>query len=90
MTHAEKTVSHRKASIEVSKNGPYIVKNMENFIDSQGLPLATQPVMALCRCGDPIINLSVMAHILLLTLKMMRSSLACLTQKEITTLPQSL
>ncbi len=51
MTHAEKTVSHRKASVEISKNGPYIVKNMDNFINSQGVSLATQPVMALCRCG---------------------------------------
>jgi CDGSH-type Zn-finger protein len=51
MTHAEKTVSHKKPSIEITKNGPYIVKNVEYFISSQGVSLPTQPVMALCRCG---------------------------------------
>ncbi len=51
MTHAEKTVSHKKASIEIIKNGPYVVKNVDNFTDSQGVSISSQPVMALCRCG---------------------------------------
>jgi len=51
MTHAEKTISHKKPSIEITKNGPYIVKNVDYLISSQGASLSTQSVMALCRCG---------------------------------------
>jgi CDGSH-type Zn-finger protein len=51
MTHTEKTVSHKKPSLEITKNGPYIVKNVDYLINSQGVSLPTQPVMALCRCG---------------------------------------
>lgn len=51
MAPVEKTASNIKASIEITKNGPFIVKNIDNFVNSQGVSLATQPVMALCRCG---------------------------------------
>jgi len=50
MTHAEKTISHKKPSIEITKNGPYIVKNVAILRNSKGNSLETQPVMALCRC----------------------------------------
>ncbi|MBC7085429.1 MAG: CDGSH iron-sulfur domain-containing protein [Methanomethylovorans sp.] len=51
MSHAEKTVSHKKPLIEITKNGPYIVKNIEYLISAEGTALPIQPVMALCRCG---------------------------------------
>lgn len=51
MIHTEKTVSHKKPSIEILKNGPYVVKNVDHLMDSQGVPVPTQSVMALCRCG---------------------------------------
>lgn len=41
----------KKPSIEVSKNGPYIVKNLNNFRNSKGVFIETRPLMALCRCG---------------------------------------
>ncbi|WP_292469795.1 CDGSH iron-sulfur domain-containing protein [Methanolobus sp.] len=41
-----------EASIEVSKNGPYIIKNVKYLANSKGDNLETQPVMALCRCGS--------------------------------------
>lgn len=33
------------------KNGPFLVTNLENFVNSRGEKLKTQPEMALCRCG---------------------------------------
>lgn len=51
MTAVEDTASHEKASIQISKNGPYIVKNIDNLINSDGVFLTTSIVMALCRCG---------------------------------------
>lgn len=38
-------------TIEVTKNGPYIVRNLHHFRNSKGVFIGTQPVMALCRCG---------------------------------------
>lgn len=40
-----------KPVISCSKNGPMIVKELENFIDSDGKRLDTKPAMGLCRCG---------------------------------------
>jgi CDGSH-type Zn-finger protein len=40
-----------KPVISCSKNGPLIVKGLENFIDSNGTRLETKPAMGLCRCG---------------------------------------
>ena len=40
-----------KPVISCSKNGPLIVKGLENFIDSDGSHLETKPAMGLCRCG---------------------------------------
>lgn len=40
-----------KPVISCSKNGPMIVKGLENFIDSNGKRLETKPAMGLCRCG---------------------------------------
>ena len=40
-----------KPVISCSKNGPLIVKGLENFIDSDGTRLATKVAMGLCRCG---------------------------------------
>ena len=40
-----------KPIISCSKNGPLIVKGLENFIDSDGTRLATKVAMGLCRCG---------------------------------------
>ena len=40
-----------KPTISCSKNGPMIVKGLENFIDSDGKRLETRPAMGLCRCG---------------------------------------
>lgn len=42
---------NRKPSITVVKNGPYIVRDLKNFRDSEERPLPVQPVMSLCRCG---------------------------------------
>jgi CDGSH-type Zn-finger protein len=38
-------------TIECKPNGPYIVKGLDNLKDSRGNRIATQPVIALCRCG---------------------------------------
>jgi CDGSH-type Zn-finger protein len=38
-------------SIECKPNGPYLVRNLEDFRDHRGSSIATQPAMALCRCG---------------------------------------
>lgn len=39
------------ASIAYQKNGPYIVKQVERIIDSDGQPLAKKEQRVLCRCG---------------------------------------
>jgi CDGSH-type Zn-finger protein len=38
-------------SIECKPNGPYLVRNLEDFRNSRGERIGTKPVMALCRCG---------------------------------------
>ena len=38
-------------AIEISKNGPYILKGTFQLKDSQGKLLETKSVAALCRCG---------------------------------------
>ena len=40
-----------KPVISCSKNGPMIVKGLENFIDSDGKRIAVKPAIGLCRCG---------------------------------------
>ena len=40
-----------KPVISCSRNGPMIVKGLENFFDSDGTRLETKPAMGLCRCG---------------------------------------
>lgn len=40
-----------KPSIKVSKNGPYIVKDLKLFRNSKSVFIETKPVMTLCRCG---------------------------------------
>ena len=41
----------KKPRITVMKNGPYIVKDVEDLKNSQGEALPTRPEMSLCRCG---------------------------------------
>lgn len=40
-----------KPVIEVSRNGPYIVKDLKRFRNSKGVFIGTGPVVVLCRCG---------------------------------------
>ncbi|MDG6243754.1 MAG: CDGSH iron-sulfur domain-containing protein [Methanolobus sp.] len=40
-----------KPSIKVSKNGPYIAKNVKTLRNSKGVFIDTKPVITLCRCG---------------------------------------
>ena len=40
-----------KPIISCSKNGPMIVKGLENFFDSDGTKLPVKAAMGLCRCG---------------------------------------
>lgn len=39
-------------SISCLKNGPLMVKGLTDLVDSKGASLATEPAMALCRCGE--------------------------------------
>ncbi|MBP1909371.1 CDGSH iron-sulfur domain-containing protein [Methanolobus bombayensis] len=41
----------KEVIVEISKDGPYIVKNVSALINSKNENLETQPVMDLCRCG---------------------------------------
>ncbi len=41
----------RNPSIECAKNGPYMVRNVESFANSQGDAIPARRTMALCRCG---------------------------------------
>lgn len=38
-------------TIECRPNGPYLVKNLEKLVGSNGSEIDCKPVMALCRCG---------------------------------------
>jgi CDGSH-type Zn-finger protein len=40
-----------KLSIEYVVNGPYLVKNLQNFRNSKGEAIGTKTVMQLCSCG---------------------------------------
>ncbi|MFN2509043.1 MAG: CDGSH iron-sulfur domain-containing protein [Chthoniobacterales bacterium] len=40
-----------EVTIDVIKNGPYIVKGPVALKDSEGNAYPTEPRMALCRCG---------------------------------------
>lgn len=37
--------------IEVSQDGPYLVKNLKDLRDASGNRIESKPAMALCRCG---------------------------------------
>ena len=39
------------AGIRVAKDGPYLVTNARRVLDGLGVPIATTPQTALCRCG---------------------------------------
>ncbi|HWG24534.1 CDGSH iron-sulfur domain-containing protein [Actinospica sp.] len=39
------------AGIQVAANGPYLVTNARRVLDGLGVPIATTPQTALCRCG---------------------------------------
>jgi CDGSH-type Zn-finger protein len=41
----------KKPTIEATKDGPYIVSNLQFFKNSRCEPIEIKPVMALCRCG---------------------------------------
>lgn len=40
----------KKPSITPTENGPYLVKDLENFVNQKG-PVEKKETMALCRCG---------------------------------------
>ncbi len=42
--------SEKKPAITPTPDGPYLVKNLENFANQKG-PIETRETMALCRCG---------------------------------------
>lgn len=44
--------TQNKPSIEVSKNGPYFVRDLYNLENSKGTQVLTKPFVALCRCGQ--------------------------------------
>jgi thiamine pyrophosphate-dependent acetolactate synthase large subunit-like protein/CDGSH-type Zn-finger protein/nitrite reductase/ring-hydroxylating ferredoxin subunit len=41
----------KKPTIEITENGPLIVKGLDDFQNSRGDSIETKPVLALCRCG---------------------------------------
>ena len=43
--------SEKKPSLTPTPDGPYLVKNLENFANQKG-PIETRGTMALCRCGE--------------------------------------
>ena len=40
-----------ETSIEILKDGPYVVKNLKDLKNSKGEKLQTSETTALCRCG---------------------------------------
>lgn len=46
-----KSEADNRPSIEISSDGPLLVKGLETFTNSKGASLSTKPVTALCRCG---------------------------------------
>lgn len=47
----EQAKEEKKPSIEPTKNGPYMVRDLKNLRNSKGVFIETTPLMALCRCG---------------------------------------
>ncbi|MFQ5653080.1 MAG: CDGSH iron-sulfur domain-containing protein [bacterium] len=43
-------ISEKKPNIIPTPDGPYLVKNLENFANQKG-PIETRETLALCRCG---------------------------------------
>lgn len=41
-----------RPTIEVTRDGPYLVRNLNNLRNSKGVFIKTEPVMILCRCGQ--------------------------------------
>ncbi len=41
----------KKPLIECAKDGPYLVKNLEDYVNIKGEVVASKPVTAFCRCG---------------------------------------
>ncbi|MGB5306984.1 MAG: CDGSH iron-sulfur domain-containing protein, partial [Gammaproteobacteria bacterium] len=41
----------KRPAISCGKNGPLVVKGLENLIGARGERLETKPAIGLCRCG---------------------------------------
>ncbi len=41
----------KKPTIEPTRNGPFLVKDLQNFKNSKNQDVEAKPVMTLCRCG---------------------------------------
>ena len=48
----DKKDGQNKPSIEVTKDGPYFVKDLNNLENSKGESLPAKPLLVLCRCGQ--------------------------------------
>jgi CDGSH-type Zn-finger protein len=44
-------MGNEEIKIHVSKKGPYIVKGAVTVIDSNGIEIVSEKMIALCRCG---------------------------------------
>lgn len=42
----------RSLEIECSKDGPYVLRNLEQLLNSKGEEIPTRKIIALCRCGS--------------------------------------
>lgn len=40
-----------QVTVEITKNGPYVVRGLKKLIKSNGETIETRPTMSLCRCG---------------------------------------
>jgi len=47
----ERKASDNRPSIEPTPNGPYLVRNLDDFRNSKGKTVKTESEMYLCRCG---------------------------------------
>jgi CDGSH-type Zn-finger protein len=45
-------MTEKEAIVEISKDGPYLIKNISTLVNSKNENLEVQPVTALCRCGS--------------------------------------
>jgi CDGSH-type Zn-finger protein len=52
MQKGKKMNENKKPVVIVSKDGPFIVKNLKTLRNSKGVFIETTSSMALCRCGD--------------------------------------